>query len=224
MHHSALHLVQACWIAIGMLGASSSSATIIISELLYDVSGPDGGQVFVELLGAPGTDLDGLQLEGVNGRDGSVYKHIDLAGLIPADGVFVIGDDEGSGASLVPNTDWVADVDFQNGPDSVVLRDATGILDALGYGDFAAAMFAGEGNPAGDVPAGLSLARHSPWLDTNDNSVDFIAFDVPTPGMIPAKPLPPTGMVPVKPVPEPATAWLLLSGLIGLVGVARCKG
>ena len=197
---------------IGMSSASTGSASTVISELLYDVSGPDRGLVFMELYGAPGSNLNGLEIEGINGTNGSIYKRVSLTGVIPPDGVFVIGDDDGNGASLVPNVDLVADIDMQNAPDSVVLRDASGILDALGYGDFSTAVFAGEGTPAADVAAGWSLARRYPWLDTNDNGEDFLALEVPTPGLVPA-----------SPVPLPTAVWLFLSGLLGLVGVARRK-
>ena len=198
--------------ALAMTVTTATNATPVISELLYDVSGPDAGQVFMELYGLPGTVLDGLTVEGVNGSSGSVYQRVSLTGVIPADGVFVIGDDDGSGVSLIPGSDLVANIDLQNGPDSVVLRDATGILDALGYGDFSSAVFAGEGSPAADVAAGWSLARRHPWLDTDDNGVDFLALEMPTPGLVPA-----------SPVPVPAAAWLFLSGMLGLVGVARRK-
>jgi hypothetical protein len=213
MKHTSLLLPKVFCTALGLSAAYNVNASTVISELLYDVSGPDGGQVFLELYGTPGSDLDGLQIEGINGTDGSIYKRVSLTGVMPPDGVFVIGDDDGSGASQVPNVDLVADIDMQNGPDSVVLRDAGGILDALGYGDFTTTVFAGEGTPATDVATGWSLARRHPWLDTDDNGVDFLALDVPTPGLVPA-----------SPVPLPATAWLFFSGLFGLVGVARRKG
>jgi hypothetical protein len=185
-------------------------AQTVISEVLYDAAGTDNGNVFLELFGAPGAILDGLSLEGVNGADGSVYSTIMLSGVIPADGVFVIGDDTGDGTTLVSNADLVMNVDFQNGPDSVVLRDANGVLDALGYGDFTSGVFAGEGTAAVDVPGGSSLARITPWLDSNDNLVDFIPLDVPTPGS-----------VPVSAVPLPPAIMLFLSGMVGLAGVAR---
>ena len=195
-----------------MTAPTFAGATTVISELLYDVSGTDTGQVFLELYGTPGTVLDGMQIEGINGTNGSVYKTVLLTGVIPADGVFVIGDDAGSGTSLVANTDFVTSIDFQNGPDSIVLRDASGILDALGYGDFTTAIFAGEGTAAADVATGWSLARANPLLDTNDNSIDFFGVDIPTPGLVAA-----------SPVPVPAAAWLFLSGFAGLAGVARRK-
>ena len=129
-------------------------AQTIISEVLYDASSTDNGNVFVELFGTPGTLLDGLLLEGVNGSDGRVYRSVLLAGTIPLDGVFVVADDSGDGTSLVGSADLIREVDFQNGPDSIVLRDGSLILDALGYGDFSGGVFAGEGSAAMDVVAG----------------------------------------------------------------------
>jgi hypothetical protein len=194
----------------GALAMHVAQANTLISEVLYDAAGTDNGNVFVELFGTPGAVLDGLLLEGVNGADGNVYSTITLSGVIPADGVFVIGDDSGDGSTLVSNADLVMDVDFQNGPDSVVLRDSHGVLDALGYGDFSGGVFAGEGNPAADVQSGFSLARINQLLDSNDNLVDFVALAVPTPGS-----------VPVSAVPVPPAVMLFLSGMAGLVGVAR---
>lgn len=204
-------MVQAGVVTIMGMTAMQASAAVI-SEVLYDVTGTDAGQVFVELYGTPGASLDGWSLEGINGSNGSVYMTVALSGVIPSDGIFVIGDDNGSGATLVTGADLVADVDFQNGPDSIVLRDAAGILDALGYGDFASTVFAGEGNPADDVPVNWSLARANAAIDTGDNAVDFLGLEIPTPGIVPA-----------SPVPVPAAVWLFASGLLGLAGVTRRK-
>jgi hypothetical protein len=203
--------VAQCLLAIsGALAMTAAQSQPVISEVLYDAAGTDNGNVFVELFGIPGTILDGLLLEGVNGSDGSVYSSVMLSGVIPADGVFVIGDDSGDGTTLVGDADLVMNVDFQNGPDSVVLRDTHGVLDALGYGDFTGGIFAGEGDAAPDVPGGVSLARANPALDSNDNLADFISLDMPTPGS-----------VPVSAVPLPPAVMLFLSGMAGLVGVAR---
>jgi hypothetical protein len=183
---------------------------MVISELLYDASTTDNGNVFVELYGTPGTVLDGLLLEGVNGTDGSVYRSVALSGIVPSTGVFLIGDDSGDGSSFVGNADLVREIDFQNGPDSVVLRNGDAVLDALGYGDFTGLQFAGEGDAAPDVQAGYSLARENPLLDSNNNLFDFTVLDVPTPGT-----------VSVSAVPVPPAIALFLSGMIGLAGIAR---
>lgn len=188
------------------------SAAPLISELFYDASGSDAGLAFVELFGSPGESLDGLVLDGVNGGNGSVYTSLVLSGVIPGDGVFVIGDDAGGGITSVAGADLVADVDYQNGPDSVVLRDAAGVLDAVGYGSFGASdIFAGEGNAVPGPSAGSSLARANPLLDSNDNSVDFIALTSPTPGNVPV----------VSSVPLPAAFWLFGAGLMAMTSVAR---
>jgi hypothetical protein len=182
----------------------------VISELLYDAAGTDNGLTFVELFGDPGASLDGLLLEAVNGSDGAVYSSLALSGAFPADGVFLIGDSAG-GVTQVAGADLVGEVDYQNGPDSVVLRDGAGILDAVGYGVFGAGeVFAGEGSPAEDPPSGSSIARFDPSLDTDDNSVDFISLSVPTPGS-----------VQVQTVPLPAGAYLLGSGLLSLLAARR---
>lgn len=92
----------------------------------------------------------------MNGANGHVYISVSLSGVIPASGVFVVVDDTDDGTGTVPGTDLIANFDFQNGPDSIVLRDgADMVLGALGYGDFpAGTFFAGAGCPAPDLRRG----------------------------------------------------------------------
>jgi len=140
---------------------SPLNAAPVISELFYDAAGSDAGYAFVELFGVPGQGLQDLVLEGINGSDGAVYNSVSLSGEIPEDGVFVIGDNSGE-STFVNNADLIADVDFQNGPDSVVLRDGQTILDTVAYGTFSVGSgFFGEGGPAPD-PAALNarIDRH----------------------------------------------------------------
>ena len=87
----------------------------ILSEVLYDAVGSDNGKSFVEIYAAPGTNLDGFFLLGVNGANGNVGPTVTLSGTVPADGFFVIGDDAGDGTTTVANVDLIANFDFQNG-------------------------------------------------------------------------------------------------------------
>ena len=192
-----------------LLRADPAAAVgIHLSEVLYDAVGSDDGKVFVELFGPPGLSLEGFQLEGVNGSGGGVSPVLSLSGAVPADGFFVVADSRG-GITDVAEADLLLDFDFQNGPDSVVLRGPLGgVLDALGYGAFGAGdVFAGEGMAAPDAPAGQSLARHFADVDSDDNAADFVVLAQPTPGHGPLL------------VPEPGTGLLLGAGLCGIASL-----
>lgn len=202
-----LQPLRGACLGAAMLAGAACHASTVISEVFYDATGADNGLVFIELFGLPGTVLDGLMLEGVNGSDGTVYRRVALTGEISADGLFVVADDRGDGTSLVAHADLVAEVDLQNGPDSIVLRNAVVMLDALGYGDVGTGVFAGEGHAAVDVPAGHSLARIDPRLDSNDNLADFMMLVSPSPGALE-----------VTAVPLPPALVLFMSGVAGLMG------
>ena len=186
-----------------------AAALPLLSEVFYDAAGSDNGLGFVELYGTPGTSLAGFTIEGVNGAGGAVTHTLTLVGVIPEDGIFLLADDAGDGSSSVAGADLVLDFDFQNGPDGIVLRENAAVVDAVGYGVFGPSeVFAGEGAPAPDVPAGSSLARRFANVDTDDNAADWVALATPTPGF-----------APLHAVPEP-TAGALLA--LGLVGIASC--
>ena len=164
----------------GACVAKPAPAKVVISELFYDAVGGDA-DAFVELAGPAGTDVSGFSLVGVNGSDGKDYNLIALGGVIPAGGLYVVANSAA--------TAWVSDhaqllsgkADYQNGPDSVQLLYGDTVVDAVGYGNFSAATFAGEGAAAPDVAAGKSLGRDAAQTDTDDNATDFAELD-PTPG------------------------------------------
>lgn len=189
-------------LAASSLFLPASACAVVISEILYDATGSDAGNVFVELYGAPGTSLSGWSLQAINGDNGALYETVSLSGLIPTDGVFVIADILSGGGTNIANADLITSVDFQNGPDSVQLFNGATLVDAIGYGDFTGLFFAGEGTPAPDPSPGSSLARTNPLLDSNDNLADFAVLTVPTPGI-----------VPITAVPVPAALTLFGSGL-----------
>ena len=202
---------RALALAAALAGTPLAAAALpLLSELFYDAVGSDDGLSFVELYGLPGTPLDGLVIEGINGANGDPGPTIALAGAIPADGFFVLADALADGTTQVAEADQLANFDFQNGPDSIVLRGAGGVLDAVGYGAFLPSeFFAGEGSPAADGAAGTSLARVFADLDSGDNAFDFGVISAPTPGSGPLL------------APEPA-AWAQLS--LGLALLARASG
>ena len=185
------------------LWLTSAYATPIISEVLYDGPGSDADDVFTEIYGDAGMLLDGWSLTGINGGDGVIYRVIDLSGaIIPDDGYLVIATALAH-AGLASLRDFIANVDWQNGPDSIQLRDPTGmVIDALQYGD-AGLNNHGEGLPAASIAAGHSLARTNPIPDTDDNLNDFVDLFSPTPGIGPY----------TSEVPEPWSISLFLIGI-----------
>ena len=195
-----------------LVAAPAAHALPLISELFYDAVGSDDGKSFVELYGTPGASLDGLRLEVVNGDGGAIATALNLSGTFAASGLFVVADRTSAGTTTVTGADLLLDFDIQNGPDSLVLRTAAAVLDAVGFGVFdSTQVFAGEGAPAVDVAAGSSLARRFADVDTGDNASDFLELTVPTPGS-----------APFAPVPEPGVASLCALGLAGLA--ARRRG
>lgn len=154
---------------------------VIINELMYDSAGGDD-DTFVELWGPAGTSLAGFSLIGVNGNGGANYNVLELSGVIPSDGFFVVAHTKAA-EWIAKQADLKSDlVDYQNGPDSVQLRYGSKVVDAVGYGSFGSEKSAGEGASAVDPPGGQSLGRDDKQADTDDNSKDFKAYVAPTPG------------------------------------------
>ena len=202
-------------VSVALLGAvllttlTIANASPVISEVLYDAVGADNGYSFVELYGTPGSSLSGLSLQGINGATGLDYVTLNLIGTFNANGVFVVADDSGDGTTHVANADQILNFDFQNGPDSVLLKSGATTLDALGYGVFGAGdFFAGEGTAAPGTAPGESLARLYVTVDSDNNAADFVVLGTPTPGEVMATPL-------------PGSLGLMLSGVLGTMMFGR---
>jgi hypothetical protein len=204
-------MARATVTVLAALASGPAQAVPVLSELYYDAVGSDDGESFVEIYGSPGTSLADFVIDGINGSNGAVGPTILLEGRIGASGLFVVADRRADGTSSVLGADLLANFDFQNGPDSIVLRQGATVFDSLGYGTFVAGEInAGEGASAPAVSAGSSLARLYADIDTNDNAADFIALATPTPGS-----------APISAVPEPGSALLIGLGLSGLASVSR---
>ena len=159
------------------------TGNVLINELAYAPDGPDGeGPTFIELRGAPGTVVHGAKLVERSGSDGASSDLVELVGVIPGSGYFVVGQ------NLDVSVNMGADTDLTNTRGGVDLLDCEGVLiDAMAYGDDAVDEI-GEGNPSDNVADNNdeSLARCTTEVlvdaDTNDNYVDFHRSTTPSPG------------------------------------------
>lgn len=110
--------------------AAAASAQATISEIRVDQSGTDNDEFF-ELVGDPGTSLDGLHYITIGdgaGGSGTVEAVVDLTGqVIPASGAFVCAE----GTFTLGTADLVADVNFENS-DNVTHLLVTGFTGASG--------------------------------------------------------------------------------------------
>lgn len=200
-----------CFVWLGVVSLPQwANATLLISEVFYDATGSDDGLAFVEIFGDPGMSLSGVQVVGINGADGHETHVLNLAGVIPDDGFFVLADRLTGGGTLVPEADLILNFDLQNGPDSVILRAGGNTLDAVGYGTFLPSdFFFGEGQAVSGAVAGSSVERRFANIDTNNNLADFIVA------------APTSGSGSLSAVPEPGTASLVLLGLASLHALGR---
>lgn len=153
------------------------AGAVILTEVLYDPTGADGGKEWVELYNttAQAIDLSGLAL-GSGGADYTTSL-VQLEGTIPAGGTFVVGGPTSSAENANPTFDQVFDFDpdFQNSgadADGVALFNlraafvtaATVPIDAVIYGGSNTNNLIDETGAApaphvGDAPGGSSIER-----------------------------------------------------------------
>jgi hypothetical protein len=154
---------------------------LVINEVDYDNSGTDTLE-YVEIYNtnAYAVDLTGLHLDFINGSNGTVYRSIDLSGVIDANGFITIGSPAIANVTIqFP----VSSNAIQNGPDGISLVDGGGVvIDSIAYGGDVAG--AGEGLFLSIVDtADGSICRIPDGQDTDDNAADFILCTT-TPGTI----------------------------------------
>ena len=133
-----------------------------INEIHYDNVSDDTGE-FVEIAAPAGTDLTGWMVVGYNGATGSVYRTVQLTGVVPNQGGMM-----GTVAVDFPG--------LQNGaPDGIALVDANQtVLEFISYeGSFSASNGPAAGTVSTDIvvaesdstPTGQSLQRQGSGND-----------------------------------------------------------
>jgi hypothetical protein len=159
----------------------SGSLSVVVNEVLYDPEGKDTGKEFIELYNRGDEDLClyYYEVSTGNGAYEAAWKSEwqgSSGDTIRTGGFFVIGEED-----VLPVPDHVTSLDLQNGPDACRLISPESEVDAVGWGPHAFAEYY-ENLPAPGSGSGASLGRDPDGRDTGDNSADFVAFSLPTPG------------------------------------------
>lgn len=121
--------------SLGVLGQ------VRINEIRADDASTDDIE-FIELIGVAGTDITGYQIYHVNGSgDSEIFTHTIGSFTIPDDG---ITDDDSNSlgfyvlgtGSFSTGTDESSSSSLQNGPDGIILYNASGdVIDAVAWDD-----------------------------------------------------------------------------------------
>ncbi len=153
------------------------AAGLLLSEVLYDVSGSDNGFEWVELYNPTAQAIDLASFSLGNGGSSYTSSKVQLSGSVPAGGTFVVGGPTSSTANGNPTFDLVINFspDFQNSgstADGVALFNvpasqitgSTVPIDAVVYGGNNTSGLIDETGTAnapevGDAPAGSSIER-----------------------------------------------------------------
>ena len=164
---------------------ASCTDPLRINELLSNPEGTDTDLEWVELHNGGDTDID-LAGWGLTWGTSSYKTPVELVGVVPAGGYFLIG------GELVPDTDQELAVSLGNASsssDAVQLQCADGVADTVVYGEPNTDQWTddlgGLATSLGAVPGdNQCLARKDDGVDTDQTGVDFwvTAADECTPG------------------------------------------
>ncbi len=215
----------ACRVILTLSTFSTAHATLLINEIDYDQQGIDTAE-FIELYN-PGPEpvpLTGYRLDLINGATATIYRSFNLTGYtLAAGGYFVIC----GNASTVVNCTLDAGIGrnmIQNGsPDGLALFNGSTLIDALSYEGVIPGITEGaRGAPADEGSGTLGIGRRAGHRERNDNGADFVPGCI-TPG---AANTTDRGecTATLGTVPQPPIAWLLASGLLGMLAVRKRGG
>ena len=184
-HHARAALITALATAgtlaiTPMANAAVDGSNVVISEV-YGGGGNSGSVYtndFVELYNPTDEPIDVtgwvLDQKSVNGNSGGT---VTLSGVIPANGYYLVQGAAGNNSPApLPTPDATGSFNFSGTNAIAELRDATGIVDLVGWGS--ATEF--EGAPAGRTSNSTSVQRDPVEVDTDNNADDFIVA-APTP-------------------------------------------
>lgn len=185
----------------GATNAACDASAVVINEVLYDPAGTDAGKAFVELAGPGGAVIGSMtvrpitELGGITGHLSAKNQTLAIGTRVPADGYFVIADQDSAAMTAVLNVDLsVAMMDAANPAGNVIqllsaagtVRDVVmyGLADAsVGEPPLAADMTAmREGPTSAPNPAAASIGRNAASADTDVNGTDWTSDTTPTPG------------------------------------------
>ncbi len=212
MKKSNAGVLLACITIVSLTWLQPLHATpVFINEIHYDNAGGDTNEA-VEIFGTAGVDLSGWLLQLYNGSSGSVYRSLDLGGILP-------DLESGFGALAFP----VAGI--QNGaPDGIALVNAGNMLvQFLSYeGVFEASDGFATGSTSdliGIAESGATLASESLQLVGSGSAYEDFQWQAGTSSF---GAINPEQHVPVlmASVPVPAS-WLLCLPGLALLWVRR---
>lgn len=182
-------------LAISLSGGQAKASLAdhaVINEVSIDSLSGSGGTEddWVELYNptAQAIDLSGWSIQKTSGTGGSLVK-ASLSGAIPAEGYFlIVRDNIDTDQALKDLADILVSDSFSLAQDNIIYLVNNNIaisgaadpdiVDLVGFGE--ASYYEGAA-PAPEIPEAKSISRVPAGEDTDENSLDFLVLNTPTP-------------------------------------------